>query len=103
MNTVKKSKMVMVNGPLDGLEIVWPEDAGDFPGCVSFGFYKASGDKIGDPQELIHHQYSLLRGWTNGPLDEENGVRVIHEVQEYIHGNCTKESAPSVSDMWGKA
>jgi hypothetical protein len=97
-----KASLVLHDGPLDGAEIKWPNDAGDFPAVIQFGFYADDGtDTLREPKVISHHRYEAFHSWADGPLDPLDGLPE-NEVQEYLHEGCSLENVPSVVAMWDK-
>lgn len=97
-----QASVVLHDGPLDGAEIKWPHNAGDFPAVIQFGFYAADGsDPIRDPKKITHHRYEAFHCWADGPLDSDDGLPE-NEVQEYRYAGRGSEDVPSVAEMWDK-
>ena len=96
--------IVLDNGPLDGAEIKWPNNGGDFPAIIKFGFYVPveDGKELEVPRVIKHHKYSAYHGYGVGPAAEDDGLPG-QEWQHYLYAGESSEDVPSVKDMWPSA
>jgi hypothetical protein len=90
----------MLDGPLDGLEIKWPNNGGDFPASIQFGFY-GSLDVPSDLQGagvLRLLRYEAVSVDSFGPIAEDGLPE--SETATYLFAEETKKDAPPPSDLW---
>jgi len=98
-----KAIIVLEKGPLDGAEIRWPNNGGDFPTTLQFGF-----DRLLDPAQPLtsagvirYCKYIAYQGEQFGPISNEDGLPE-NEVQYYLFAGESDENAESISDLWSK-
>lgn len=75
--------IILRDGPLDGAEIVWPENAGDFPVEITFGL-RGANEGIVDTKAMKRHKYFGFWAYSHGPDSPSDGLP-LHEVQEYTY------------------
>lgn len=98
---MKAGAFINLDGrPLDGLRIKWPENAGDFPVVIDFGFMLPAedGKVLTSPQTLQCHRYAGVNCFSCGP-ELQDGMRA-HEHADYVYEGIRHETSPSVTEAW---
>jgi hypothetical protein len=101
METPLGAFIVLDGGPLDGAEIKWPNDGGDFPSDVQFSFYMETepGKEFSNKREIRHYRYTASHGYGVGPQSQDDGLPE-QEWQHYRFFGQTSEIVKSVDEMW---
>ena len=95
---MRTATIKLTDGPMDGMEITWPESGGDFPVMITFGVFPNDEKKSHKDFDIIEHSYKAFHAYEHGDLDPEDGMP-CHEVQEYQYSG----RIPSISELWNNS
>jgi len=99
----KRAIIVLEQGPLDGAEIKWPNNGGDFPTTLEFGFYRLNNpEQTFTSDGVIRYcKYVAYEGEQFGPISNDDELPQ-NEVQHYLFSGESDEYIESISDLWSK-
>lgn len=86
---------------MDGLEIQWPTNAGQFPTGIEFRYQGmvGPGATVDSPQIVSQYSYGLIHSWSHGPLLAD-GMRAAESALFAFNNRPTYTALPSVREMF---